>query len=289
MAVSVPKRHHYVPESYQKLFWDSASEKIFFLDKKDGEVKGSNPKNLCVEKDLYTIESPLDGISPTEIENPLLSNLDGRYTESLKSLISGHHTDEHRQTISVFLAFLRCRTPSFMDGLKESASSYIQKELFEKIRDSEVSSALAISVGIDVSDYNSFADSLSSVAPTINKDGLLTGFLACSIQMSFWIAFQNWRIILSDEGNFVTSDKPFTLVDEEIDESGNLRRICYVPLSSHSCLELGACNESLLIERANNCEIEEINSAIAYCSERWILGRDKAILQSAYSGSKMHN
>lgn len=48
-----PKRHHYLPESYQKGFWDERTRKIYFVDIESGKRAATDPKNIGLEKHLY--------------------------------------------------------------------------------------------------------------------------------------------------------------------------------------------------------------------------------------------
>lgn len=279
-----PKRHHYVPESYQKQFWDDSLERIFFLDKTTGKKGGTNPINLCVKTNLYTMESALDGLSLTEIENPLLSELDGRYISAIEDIWPRKKEAIDRVTLSVFIAFLRCRTPSFIEGFSEFCSVQKQKELYDHICKSVSLVEQAKSYGINTSSLDTFTSEISNFGPTLNKDGSLTGFLASAIYNSFWIASQSWRVLLSVDGEFITSDKPFTTVDEEHEGNGanHVERFFIVPLSSHVCLEIGYGKKELQVELATDLEIQEINMAVAYCADRWLLGRSSELLKSMY-------
>jgi hypothetical protein len=229
------------------------------------------------------MESALEGLSLTEIENPILSGLDGRYISALKDVWPEKSENIDRVTISVFTAFLRCRTPSFIEGFRELYSTQKQNELYGHICKSTSLIEQAEHYGLDTSGLDAFKIKMSNLAPTLNKDGSLTGFLASAIYNSLWIASQNWRILLSEDGKFITSDKPFTTIDEERDS--DVSRFFIVPLSSHACLEIGNCKKELQVEIATDIEIEEINSAIAHCADRWLLGRSSELLKSAYKKS----
>jgi hypothetical protein len=72
-----PKRQHYLPVFYLKGFLNDKNEKLNVLNQKTGEEFKLLPKNIALEKNLYTLENDINSdVDKYCIEN-LLSNFEG--------------------------------------------------------------------------------------------------------------------------------------------------------------------------------------------------------------------
>lgn len=262
-----PKRHHYLPESYQKGFWDEQARKIFFIDLHIGNRAATHPKNVGVEKHLYRFDTPVEGVSDTAIENPLLSTLDGRYVTALQNLEGDFH-DEDRQSLAVALAFLRFRTPMMFKDVETRAIGFFLDEI--KKNPDKVAQARVAGVSLD--DPASFMDSTSEILQ-VPKDLVLSVFLQSSVDFALTLVDMGWRIYTTDNGKFITSDKPFSAVEGPgLFSSNGVSGSYLVPLSSRLCLEIGACEQPLEFVDLSIDQVREINGIIAFCADKKIFG-----------------
>lgn len=274
-----PKRHHFLPESYQKGFWDERTRKIHFVDVESGTRAATDPKNIGLEKHLYRFATPVEGVSDTAIENPLLSTLDGRFVSALRNL-RGDFSDADRQSLAIALAFLRFRTPTMFRSIEMQATEFFLDEI--KKDPSKV--AKAARFGIDLNDVTAFMASTSDVFQ-VAKDFVLSVFLKSSVEFAFVLVGMGWRVYTSDTGKFITSDKPFTAVEGPGPfTSHGVRGTFIVPLSSSLCLELGVCEQPLEFVPLSVDEVHEVNEIIAHCADKRILASNFEDLDLALLG-----
>jgi len=106
------KRHHYIPQFYQRLFLQSEDARIWVYDKKGGEPRDQYPVNTGVEKDLYTIPAQ-DGSPSDALETELFAILDGRASPILRrwSEPGTRMQQAEKAEIAVFLAYMHTRVP----------------------------------------------------------------------------------------------------------------------------------------------------------------------------------
>lgn len=272
-----PKRHHYLPESYQKGFWDERTRKIYFVDIDSGKRAATDPKNIGLEKHLYRFDTPVEGVSDTAIENPLLSTLDGRFVGALRNL-RGDFNDDDRQSLAIALAFLRFRTPTMFRAIEMQATDFFLSEI--KKDPSKV--AEAAEIGIDLNDISAFMASTSDMFQ-VAKDLVLSVFLKSSVEFAYVLVGMGWRVYTADTGKFITSDKPFSAVEGPGPfTSHGVKGSFIVPLSSSLCLELGVSEQPLEFVPLSVGQVHEVNEIIAHCADRRILGSNFDDLDQAF-------
>ncbi|UXL41060.1 DUF4238 domain-containing protein (plasmid) [Pseudomonas fragi] len=277
-----PKRHHYLPESYQKGFWDEQAKKICFIDLQTGTRAATAPRNVGVEKHLYRFDTPVEGVSDTAIENPLLSTLDHRYVTALRK-IEGDFNDDDRQSLAIALAFLRFRTPLMFRDVEMRAIDFFLAEI--KKNPGKVAQAAAIGVNLD--DPAAFMDSTSEIFQ-VPKDLVLSVFLKSSVDFAFALVAMGWRVYTTDTGKFITSDKPFSAVEGPgLFSSNGVRGSYLIPLSSRLCLEIGACEQPLEFVPLSLDQVREINGIVAYCADKKIFGSHFEELDLALASSEL--
>ncbi|TCP74089.1 uncharacterized protein DUF4238 [Pseudomonas putida] len=274
--MNAPKRHHYLPESYQKGFWNKRDEKIFFIEIESGKQVALAPLNAAVKRYMYRFDNPVEGVSATAIENPLLSDLDGRYVSALSSLEERFSPDE-RQSLAVALAFLRFRVPLMFRSFEYQATQVF----IDSIRTDLVKASEAARLGIDLSSVEAF-DSSTHGMLEVPKDLVLMMFLRSSAEFAFDIVGLDWKVYVSDDNSFITSDKPFTAVEGLGEFShGFIRGTYIIPLSSRCLLELGEVGGGLSFETVSVEQAEFFNGIIAHCADERIFGSSFAQLEAA--------
>jgi hypothetical protein len=74
MPQKAARRHHYVPQFYQKGFAD-ADQRLWLYDRRTQKYCKAHPVNICCENDLYMIDP--GGRRNSYIETKWLSKVDG--------------------------------------------------------------------------------------------------------------------------------------------------------------------------------------------------------------------
>lgn len=103
-----PRRHHVLPQRYQRGFAD-AQGFVWVFDRRRRRISCENPANIAVQKHFYTIEGsdPLHGAS---LEQFLANQIEGPFWPTLDRLEGGENpTSADRARISLFAAFLLVR------------------------------------------------------------------------------------------------------------------------------------------------------------------------------------
>lgn len=280
-----PRMHHYVPESYQKGFLKPSSQMIAFLDMKSGKLDHTNPLNMVKERDLYTMGFPPDGRDTTFIENPLLSSVDGTYPFLLEKLRANSFSETDRRSLSVFLGYLKSRTPSYFKTIEASARDNLVRDTYSKLLNDGVKAKEATDAGFDISSVEAFSEEVAPLL-SLEKDGVLSVFLAVAESSAELIFESSWEILISGEGSFITSDNPFCRIWDLHVYVGKKQReskkYFMVPLSSELALRISAAGQMDRFSVLDKVAVDEVNEAIAYCADRWLLGSAEENLKSAH-------
>lgn len=277
--MSEPKKHHYVPQSYQKLFWDASICKIAELDLSSGKSDWFNPKSRCYELHLYRTDQAYQGFSKTHLENPLLSGIDESYPKAINALKFGDKQSVDRMAIATYVAFLRYRNPWALGVVDACTGDALKRALFERIAAGQI----ATPPGLDlrVSGVDAFLEDIKRIEITSGKDGGLMGMLGLSLDFVAEMLEYKWRLFYSPAGGFITSDKPVSSVEAETEDG--LLQYFLIPLSSHWMLQAGqGADDEIVFCEAGNDEVEEGNLAVACCADRKILGASEAQLKALY-------
>ena len=133
------RRHHYIPQFYQRLFLRADEAPIWVYDKRGGAPRSQYPVNTGVEKDLYTV--PAGDGSPTDaLETELFAFLDGLASAILRRWCEpGGRMDRSEQgDIAVFLAYMHARVPrqiAFVQELGDVMAREFVRTLPQRHRD----------------------------------------------------------------------------------------------------------------------------------------------------------
>jgi hypothetical protein len=106
-----PRRQHYVPEFYQVGFAD-ADGLIWLYDRKTQRYAKTSPRNVCCEREMYTIDP--GGVRDRRIEKHIFSQVDGDAAAVIRQFKSGVRFDDTLiAAFSIFMAFQITRNPAF--------------------------------------------------------------------------------------------------------------------------------------------------------------------------------
>ena len=274
-----PKKHHFLPQSYQKLFWNENRRKIAELDLATGSVDWFNPKSRCWELHLYTMENEYEGVSKTHLENPFLSEIDGDFPRTIQAINFGNPRSVNREAIAFYVAFLRFRNPWALDLLEIISSENMQRILFDKMRSGKIKIPSGYFMGPE--NFECAMKNIGRGRLSPGKDALLSLMVMMAANFSNELLDLKWRLFHSATGKFITSDKPVSNVKIEYSRGG--LEYFLTPLSAHWMLQFGGGkNSEITFETAEDAEIEEGNIAVASCAYNKILGASKEQLEKIH-------
>lgn len=278
--MSNPKNHHYIPQSYQLLF-SLDGKNLFYLDKKDSRILGpAGPRNFCSENFLYSLtgEAAKEFESPTFIENPMLSTIDGSFAAEVGKLISDNpdKTDVSFYNLSRFFGFLSARHPSLINEFQDGFDRALIGEILKQAKGNEVAKEKAQEMGLDLNDDSLFEGLSSSGSRNMTLVKMIENAQdnAGHIHDSM-----GWLFLYSFEADVLLCDQPFIIKDDPIiiDQlfSGEDDYIILIPLSRQLCLALSSIKSDIKHTYINSSQAMAINNLIINNAEKWVIGPTK--------------
>ncbi len=275
-----PKNHHYIPQSYQLLF-SLDGKNLFYLDKKDSRVVGpAGPRNFCSENFLYSLtgETAKASDSPTLIENPMLSTIDGAFATEVGRLISDDpdKTDVSLYKLSRFFGFLSARHPSLINEFQDGFDRALIGEILKHARGDEAAKEKAQEMGLDLNDDSLF----EGVSFSESRNMTLVKMIENAEENAACIHdFMGWLFLYSFEADILLCDQPFIIKDEPIviDQlfSDGDEYIILIPLSRQLCLALSSVKSDIKHTYINSSQAMSINDLIINNAERWVIAPTK--------------
>ncbi|WP_447828963.1 DUF4238 domain-containing protein [Aeromonas hydrophila] len=278
--MSTPKNHHYIPQSYQLLF-SLDGKNLFYMDKKSSRIVGpAGPRNFCSESLLYSLtgETSKEFDSPTFIENPILSTIDGTFATEVGKLISDDpdKTDISLYNLSRFFGFLSARYPNLINEFQDGFDRALIGEILKHARGNEVAKKKAQDMGLDLNDDSLFEGLSFSESRNITLVKMIENAEenAACIHDSM-----GWLFLYSFETDVLLCDHPFIIKDEPIviDKllSHGDKYIILIPLSRQLCLVLSSVKSDIKHTYINSSQAMAINDLIINNAERWVIGPTK--------------
>lgn len=283
--MSNPKNHHYIPQSYQLLF-SIDGKSLYYFDKKESKVLGpSGPRNFCSENFLYSLagETAKKTGTPTLIENPILSTIDGDFASEVKKLISDNpdKTDVSLYNLSRFFGFLLARHPSLIDKCQSDLDDAFIKEALKYARNDDLEKKKHQKMELDLNDESQFEGLSFSESRNIALGKMIENAQG---NAKFIHDSMGWLFLYSSEAEFLLCDTPLILKDKPI-EIGELisasdEFIALIPLSRQLCLALSLGGKDIKHAFIKADHVEKINSLVIENAERWIISSTKEAIQN---------
>lgn len=285
--MNTPIRHHFVPESYQKLFCSEDQERLYYYDKKESEIKGlAKPKNFCREKHLYRLTELVADIlkfnSRNDIENPMLSNIDGLFVSSVKKIILNDPlnrvTDQDLYNMAIFLGFLPCRFPKSISDYEGSFSETLIQHILELDKQDSNMVLKAEEMGLDLDTCEDF----KGLNYSGSRDIALIKMIETSTNLARHIFDKmSWEFLISEQKHFILSDAPFVIVEAQdtalFTDLG--KDLFFIPLSKELCLVMQEGPKTISSAFIKEDGVSAINQIIFDRAYRWIIGGTKEDLQ----------
>ncbi len=110
LDISRSKHHHFVPQSYLKL-WANQRDQVAFRKRGESKAGITSTQNIAVETDLYTVGTPA---GPSDRVEKLLADLEAQLPGALQDIRRGvipRENSAKRTALGLLLAIQDVRTP----------------------------------------------------------------------------------------------------------------------------------------------------------------------------------
>ncbi len=289
--------HHYLSQAFLSGFTD-ASGNIWMFDLKTGSASLTAPRVTALEKDLYAFPGR-DGTTHREIETELFGLVDRPIRPIIGKLAARQQvTDRELDDLSLFVGFLRVRTPSGIDeidqalrGIATKTHPYRSKaNVEERLKEYERDAGKPLGMTAD-----EIIEALTSeryeIAP--ERGHLLVAMCEAGPTLATRLRALDWTfLVAAQDRHFVVSDRPFVIVpptghDSSLTGVGILSRgtVKYVPLSATLCLRIGDAGTRVSYEPASGAEVRKINCWTARNAERFIFSDSEVLLRRVHKAA----
>jgi len=206
------KGQHTVPRCYLANFADKDGF-VWVLDTKD-KIFRIKPENILIENNFYTIT--LKSGEKSLIVEDSLSDIEGLYAEIFKNKIEKNIplADQERAVVSVFIGALYLRTRPQREGIRKMLQNLEKdmeewKKQFESLTQEQRDLASVVilrdkSQAISLTEVKEYIDDFENNYPRAMMRSLS--------RVAQIIFDMKWAIFFNNDGLFVTSDDPITLL-----------------------------------------------------------------------------
>lgn len=293
--LSGPKRQHFLPEFYLKGF--TKNDMIAVFDRELNEIRVQQPVNTCVIGHFYTMEDA-SGRKRFELEQ-LLSQYEDKASPVIKKLAATEiiNADE-RTNLAIFVALAAFRTPDVVDSLKAFNSNLIgdmAKRMFVDVE--EVKARMRGKPGTPPMEDELDAEARELVKYMQNGQYKVKTNHRWAVGMAIDLAFniapilagRDWVVVHRDneKKSFVTTDAPVLLTTVAPRENsfwgigfGNTDALVLFPLNESCILAMYGSDGDLKHRIVGVEQIRHTNLAIADRCQRYVVGRDEALVRS---------
>lgn len=293
--LSGPKRQHFLPEFYLKGF--TKNDMIAVFDRELNEIRVQQPVNTCVIGHFYTMEDA-SGRKRFELEQ-LLSQYEDKASPVIKKLAATEiiNADE-RTNLAIFVALAAFRTPDVVDSLKAFNSNLIgdmAKRMFVDVE--EVKARMRGKPGTPPMEDELDAEARELVTYMQNGQYKVKTNHRWAVGMAIDLAFniapilagRDWVVVHRDneKKSFVTTDAPVLLTTVAPRENsfwgigfGNTDALVLFPLNESCILAMYGSDGDLKHRIVGVEQIRHTNLAIADRCQRYVVGRDEALVRS---------
>ena len=290
-----PKRQHFLPKFYLKGF--TKDGKVAVFDRELNQIRVQQPLNTCVIGHFYTMEDST-GRRRFELEQ-LLSEYETKASGVIKKLdaMQGIDADE-RTDLAIFVAFAGFRTPDIVDSLKAFNSGLIKdicmqtfadvEEVKTRMRGKPDAPSSEEKLEAEARELVEFAQS-GQYEVTTNHPWAVSMGIKMAFAVAPILAGRDWAIFHRDNDNksFVTTDAPvlLTTVAPRQNNSwgigfGNTDALVLFPLNESCILAIYGSEGDLKHSTVGAEQIRQINLALADRCQRFVIGRDEALVRS---------
>ena len=295
IAVSEPRKHHYIPVFYQNQFTNSKGL-LWVYDRCLHTYKELHPRSVCFERDLYALK-PENAPRDRRIESLVLSYVDGVGSSAMRGFLSGQPNNQMIQDLAYFIGVQFNRLPSVGKAVSEMWNKIGTGML--RGMTANVGRMQSILERYTRETGKSVAVSAESMVEAVRKDQIevvaterpfLSGIFTHAETVGGALLQLDWQILMAPTvTGFVICDSPVVVVPPRgVKDVGLLvpGTVIYFPLNYGHCLRFGEAGQSLSYRNVSKETVRIINYNIAATSERFVMGPEKAQLVSVVKRSE---
>lgn len=289
-----PKRHHYLPQFYLEGFCRDGY--LWVFDREANQLRRQTPVNTAIQRHYYTVEDK-EGKRNTSIEG-FLSEIEGASKPVIQKIAAKEEiSDDDKYVLAIFIAFLMHRVPDFEKSVNKIAEHMIKDMANVMFSDERTAEQMMKRYAEDAGDNEPDVSAKDLVA--LHKSGAYkinihrNASLRCMLNISTDIAnlfFQlDWIFFHAPKKNsFVTSDSPVFIIPPVNWNPNTVYGVGLatqgaqkvVPLTQEVCLIMCDRGERTLHGNLPNDNVRRLNRSIACYSDRFLIGRDEALVQN---------
>jgi hypothetical protein len=269
-------------------------------------VRVDQPKNTGLIGHFYTFKDE-EGRQRFELEE-MLSDFEGKASEVITKLASREQiSEEERVNLAIFIALGAFRTPDAVDSFKIFNSSFIKdiaqrmfadvKKVKDRIRSQKKSPITEEEVEIEAQDLVNFVKS-GSFEITTNHQWAVGMAIQTAFKVAELLPGYDWVIAHrnNDKKSFITTDAPVFLTTVAPRKNkfygvgfGNSDALVMFPLTESCALLMFGNNASLEHKVVTDEHIRSINLALSDSCQRFVIGRDPALVRSLADHNRLAN
>lgn len=293
--LSGPKRQHFLPKFYIDGFTKNGVVAVF--DRESNEVRVQSPQSTGVIGHFYTMEDA-DGRKRFELEQ-LLSEYEAKASPVIKRIAAKVEIKaDEREYLAIFVALAAFRTPDIVDSLKAFNSNYIAdmaKQMFADVEEAKEwmrgkpdAPATEEELDAEARELVEFVRSGQYQVET-NHKWAIGRAMNIALKIAPIFAERDWVVIHRDDErrSFVTTDAPVVLTTVVPRKNsfwgigfGNTDALVLFPLTESCMLAMYGNGGNLQHRAAGVEEIRHANLAIADHCQRFVIGREEALVRS---------
>jgi hypothetical protein len=301
--MNISKRHHYLPQFYLRNFADKDGL-LWIFDRDRSEYRQQSIKNTAVQVDYYTLQGQ-NGRKHIEIEEflaclesdtkPVIEKIDRKRRISM----------EEKKVLAAFVSFLKVRVPDFektVNELSEKMIKEISKIMFSSKETADtlikkyekevgIDSSLTAEKLIELTKKNNYRVKFNrthSIQTMVNSGLALESFFL-SLKWLFLRAPTNTT--------YITSDNPFVLLPPRDYQMKSIYGVGIltpgakkiIPLTANTCLIMEDKGTITKGSIANKTMWRAINLCSAINSDRFLIARDRPLLEKIVKITKVNN
>ncbi|CAH0146244.1 DUF4238 domain-containing protein [Stenotrophomonas lactitubi] len=291
-----PKRQHYLPRFFLQGFIGQ-DQCLAVYDRSTGQMRRQQPLNTGAVGHLYTINDE-DGRQRFEWEQAL-GKIESDASRILPILLGGNPLqDDARAAIALFVGTLAVRTPEFIQSVGEATGQLVKILTQTAFANDERALASLRGcpefAGLDEGELRERAEGLADFTArgdfTVNVDHQWSVSMALPMgqHIAQVLAARHWSVLEAPAGAaFVVSDAPVVLTTfSPLQPSwagvgfGSAEALVLVPLDSTHALAMYGLKRSNSHRKIDRRLVRSINLNVARHSQRFLLGRDNALVET---------
>jgi hypothetical protein len=264
--VNVPRKHHYVPQSYLARFTDTGKRtgRLHVLDRESGKQWASSPADTGCQRDFYLLEVEAESEQDALAVETFFSTIEGHAREAIDATLTGGAVPEGELRLKLvgFLAAQALRVPGFLDAWDDFNSRILKRVVWYLAKTPE-ERALMESEDTTVS-----MDQVSRLGPILKAMPHLAALLS----------ERHWTLVVAEDDapDFICSDRPLTICWDEPPAAkwmgpafGMPGTTAQIPLSRRAAL-LGRLEDPFPMTRATPLLVGTVNMWSASYATRFI-------------------